>query len=89
VVLRDPALIVCLLGLSSSSDRWSIRANDRNLILRSHSLLRATGRTLGTLSALSAALCLWEEGLDPGLIYKVEGSGECGKEEEVQENTAG
>ena len=88
VVLRDPALIICLLGLSTSSNSWSICANDRDLVLRSHSLLRATGRTLGTLTTLSAALGLWEEGLDPGLVDEVEGSGEGCEEEEVQEDAA-
>jgi hypothetical protein len=50
--------------------------------------MTATGRTLGTLPTLSTALGLWEEGLDPGLIDEVEGSGEGGEEEEVQENAA-
>jgi hypothetical protein len=88
VVLRDPALIIRLLGLSTSSNSRSIRTNDRDLVLRSHSLLGATGRTLGALATLSAALGLWEQGFDPGLVDEVESSGEGGEEEEVQEDAA-
>jgi len=29
---------------------------------------------------------LWEEGLDPGLVDEVECSGECCKEEEIEED---
>ena len=88
VVLRNPALIICLLGLSTSSDSRSICANDRNLVFRSHSLLGATGRTLSALATLSAALGLWEEGLDPSLVDEVESSSEGCEEEEVQEDAA-
>jgi hypothetical protein len=31
---------------------------------------------------------LWEESLDPGFVDEVEGSGEGGEEEEVQEDAA-
>ena len=88
MVLRDPALIICLLGLSTSGNSGAVCTNDRNLVFRSHGLLGTTGRTLGTLPTLSTTLGLWEEGLDPGLIDEVEGSGKGGEEEEVQENAA-
>jgi hypothetical protein len=43
----------------------------------------------GTLSAitLASALCLWEEGFDPGLIDEVYGSSETGEEEQIQEDS--
>jgi hypothetical protein len=88
VVLRDPALIVCLLGLSASGHSRSICTNDRDLVLWSNSLLGATRGTLGTLSTLPATSGLWEESLNPGLVNEIEGSSKCGEEEEVQEDAA-
>jgi hypothetical protein len=88
MVLGDPALVICLLSLSTSSNSGSVGANDRDLVFRGHSLLGTSRRTLSAVPTLSAALSLWEESLDPGLVYKVEGSGEGGEEEEVQEDAA-
>lgn len=39
VVLWNPALVVCLLRNGSSSNSWSISANDTDLILGRNSLL--------------------------------------------------
>ncbi len=86
MVLGDQALIVCLLGFSTSGNSWSISTNDRDLLVNGDSLLCSCRRTLGALSTLSSTLGLWEECLDPGLVYEVEGTGESCEEEKVEED---
>jgi len=67
---------------------WSICANDRDLVLGFNGLLGASRGTLGALSTLATTLGLWEQSLDPGLVYEVESAGETCEEEEVKEDTA-
>jgi hypothetical protein len=86
MVLRDPALIISLLSLSTGGNSWSICSNHRNLLINRDCLLCACRRTLSALSTLATTLCLREEGLDPGLVDKIEGSSGCAGEEEVQED---
>jgi hypothetical protein len=86
VVLWDPALIIRLLSQSTSSDSWSISANNGNLVVHVDSLLGASRRSLGALTTLTTTASLREEGFDPGLVDKVESSGEGGAQEEVQED---
>lgn len=86
MTLRDPALVISLLGQCTSRDSWSISTNDRHLLLGVKCLLGSGRGTLCALATFSAALQLWEEGLDPGLVDEVQGSSECGEEEEVEEN---
>ena len=80
-MLRNPALIIALRCHRSSGHSRSISPRSRNLLLRVNRLLR--NRTLAT---LAAALQLWEERLDPGLVDKVESSQEASEEEEVKED---
>jgi hypothetical protein len=77
VVLRDPALIVVLAR--SDSDRGGLGARER---------LRNIDDLLDLLVG-AGALGLREEGLDPGLVDKVEGTGESSREEEVEEDDLG
>jgi hypothetical protein len=84
--LWNPALIVSLLSQSTSCNSGSISTNDRNLIFRINSLLGTSRRTLSPFSTFSTSLCLWEEGLDPGLVYKVEGTAETTEEDKVEED---
>ena len=86
MVLRDPALIICLLSLSTGRNSWSISSNHRHLLINRDCLLCACRRTLGTLSTLATTLCLREEGLDPSLVDKIEGCSGCAGEEEVQKD---
>jgi hypothetical protein len=86
MMFRDPTLIVRLLRHCPSGDRWSITSNNQHLILGTNSTFRSSRRALGTLAALASAPCLWEEGLDPCLVNKVESSRENGKEKEVEED---
>lgn len=74
VVLGDPALIVVLAR--SDSNRGGFRAGER---------LRNIDDLLGLLVG-ARALGLGEEGLDPGLVDEVEGTGESSREEEVEED---
>lgn len=87
VVIRDPALIIRLLGHRTSCNSRPISTNNRNLILGRNSLLGSLGRALSTLTTLSSALGLREESLDPGLVNEVERAEESGEEGEVQEDT--
>jgi hypothetical protein len=87
VVLWDPALIVGLLRICTGCNSRSISTNNRNLLIGRHSLLGAQRGALGALAALASTLSLGEQGLDPGLVYEVNGSGEGGEEEKVQEDT--
>ena len=84
----NPAFVIRLLGHCTSGNSRSISANDRNLLFCVKCLLGAGRGTFGPLATLSAALQLWEEGLDPRLVDEVEGACEGGEEEEVQEDTA-
>jgi hypothetical protein len=79
----DPALIV---SLGSRGNSRTISAQDGDLI-SGVDLLAATGRALGALAALAAALLLREEGSDPGVVDEVDGSGEDAGEDCVQEKT--
>lgn len=85
-MFRDPALIVSLLRQGARRHGGAIASNDGDLVLRSDGLLRAARGTLGALAALAAAAGLREERLDPGLVDEVEGAGEGGEEEEVEED---
>ncbi len=86
MVVRNPALIIGFLGQSSSRNGRSISSNNRHLLLNWDSLLGSSGRTFGTLASLASAFGLWEEGLDPGLVDKVEGADEGSEEEEIQKD---
>lgn len=86
MVLRDPALIIHLLSLSTGRNSWSICSNHRHLFINRDCLLCACGRTLSALSTLATTLCLREESLDPGLVDEIEGSSGGAGEEEVQED---
>jgi hypothetical protein len=86
-VVRNPALIIRLLWGCASRRCSSIGTNARRLILGTR---RCTMRACcGTLSAitLASALCLWEEGFDPGIIDEVYGSSETCEEEQIQEDS--
>jgi hypothetical protein len=71
MTFRNPAFIIRRLGHGASRNSRSISANNRHLLLGIKCLLRASRRTLGALATLAAALQLWEEGLDPGLVDEV------------------
>ena len=86
MTLWDPALIIRLLRQGTTGHSWSVSANNRILLLGVQCLLGTSRGTLGALAALSAALQLWEECLDPGLVDEVDGSYESGEEEEVKED---
>lgn len=74
MVLRDPALIVVLAR--SDSDRGGLGAGER---------LRNIDDLLDLLVG-AGALSLREEGLDPGLVDKVESTDKSSREEEVEED---
>lgn len=42
VVVWDPALVISLFRQSPSGDSWSISTNNRDLVLRGHSLLASS-----------------------------------------------
>jgi hypothetical protein len=75
VVVRDPALVVVFVGARGWARRLGAGSG-----LRNGSLLLLLGR-LG-------ARGFGEEGLDPGLVDKVDGGAEQAREEEVEEDTA-
>jgi len=87
MMIRNPALIIRLLRLSTSRNSRSISPNDRDLILGRNGSFGTSGRTLSALATFSSAFGLWEEGCDPGLVDEIEGTSEGGEEEEVKENT--
>lgn len=70
MVRRDPALVVALVGA-----RGGALASGEGLLF-GDGCAGLLGRTLG----------LREEGLDPGLVDEVAGTGEAGREEEIQED---
>ena len=74
VVLGDPALVVVLARASGSAGGLGAGEGLSSLNL------------LGLLGG-SGALGLGEESLDPGLVDKVESTGESSREEEVEEDT--
>ena len=78
---RNPALIV---GLRASSDSRAIGTHNSNL-LGGIDLLGASRGLLGALATLATALLLGEEGGDPGVVDKIDGSDKSGKEDDVQE----
>lgn len=79
----NPALIVA--HLSARSDSWTIGTHHGNLFAWIN-WLRATARTLCTLSAFAAALLLWEESGDPGAVDEVDSATEGSEDDEVQED---
>lgn len=87
MVVWDPALIVCLLGQSSSGNGWAISSNNGNLVFDINGRLGALRRSLGALSSLSATAGLWEQRLDPGLVNEVESTNETSEKEEIEEDT--
>jgi len=74
VVVGNPALIVVLVRDDSNGD--GLGAGER---------LGNLDDLLGLLSS-AGALGLREKGLDPGLVDKVESTGESSREEEVEED---
>jgi hypothetical protein len=78
----DPALIV---GFSTRGDGRAVGTDNSDLV-GGVDLLGATGRLLGALATLATALLLGEEGGDPGVVDKVDGSGKGTKDDKVQEN---
>jgi hypothetical protein len=77
VVVGNPALIVVLVRDDSNGD--GLGAGER---------LSNLDDLLGLLSG-TGALGLREKGLDPGLVDKVESTGESSREEEVEEDDLG
>lgn len=77
MVVRDPALVVVLGSTGSGSDglRGRLGLNDVDVLL---GLLCGAG-TLG----------LGEQGLNPGLVDKVESSSKGSRQEEVEEDAKG
>lgn len=85
-MVRDPALII-RLGRYATCHRGAI-STSQHLILGANSTRGTWCRTLSAVATLaSAALCLREEGLDPGLVDEVDGSSENGEEDEIQEES--
>lgn len=78
MVWRDPCRV-------EPSDCWAVGANDGYLVGRGHGGLLALCRSSSTLASLPAALGLWEQRFDPGVVDEEEGSAEHGCEEEVDE----
>lgn len=76
MVLGDPALVIALCGASGNARRLGARGGGVGV-----------GR-LFALLGLIGALGLGEEGLDPRLVDKVEGAGEDGREDHVEEDAA-
>lgn len=83
MVGRDPALIVCL---RTTCDRGTICPHNSYLI-RGIDFL-SSERLSGAFAAFTTAGFLREEGADPGVVDKVEGTEEDGEEEEVEEDTS-
>lgn len=75
MVVRDPGFIVLASGSSSGLGTGKGGFGVGNGLL-------------GLLGGARRALCLGEEGLNPGLVNKVQGASESGGEDEVEENTA-
>lgn len=84
MVGRDPGLIV---GLSTAGDSRAVSTDNADLIGRVD-LLGTTRRALGTLTALAATLLLREEGSDPSVVDKVDGTSEDAAENKVEEDAA-
>lgn len=81
----DPLLIISLLRHILVGHGWSISTDNAELLIDWDGLLGASEGTTSALTTLTAALGLWEESLDPGLVDVVEGSGTDTGEHEVEE----
>ena len=79
-MLRNPAFIIRLLRCATCHCRPINTTSG-------HWILRASCRTLGALFPTLALPLLWEESLDPSLINEIEGSGEGGEEDEIEEDS--
>lgn len=73
MVIRDPCFIVLASGSSSGLGTGEGGVGVGNGLL-------------GLLGGTRRALCLGEEGFNPGLVNKVQGASESGGEDKVQEN---
>ena len=82
MVGRDPGLVV---GGSTAGDSRTIGTDNADLLGRID-LLGTAGRALGALAALAATLLLGEEGGDPGVVNKVDGTSKDTAEDEVEED---
>lgn len=80
VVVGDPALVV---GLASGGDANGLGAGEGGVGV--NDLLGSLGAGSGRLGALG----LGEERFDPGLVNEVESSGECGGQDNVEEDAGG
>lgn len=81
--LRDPTLII---RLTPTRHRGTIRPSHAHLIGRIH-FFRSCSRFPRARGVFPAAfLGLREEGCDPGVVDEVDGAGEEGEEEEVEED---
>lgn len=80
----DPAFIV---GLCTGSNSRSISTGNSNLV-SGIDLLASAGGAFGTLATLATALLLRKQSGNPGVVNKVDGSGEGSEENNIEEDTA-
>lgn len=82
----NPTLIVALVSEGcTGGDSWAIGTNDGDL-LAWVDWLRATAGTLRTLATFAAALFLWEEGGNPGVVDEIDCATERSEEDQVEED---
>ena len=79
-MIRNPAFIIRLLRCATCYCRPIGTTSG-------HWVLGTSCRTLNALFATLTLTLLWEESLDPGLINEIEGAGESGEEDEIEEDS--
>lgn len=85
-MVRDPALVISFGRYATC--RGGAISTSQHLILRVNSTGCTWCRTLSAAITLtSAALCLREKSLDPGLVNEVDGSSESSEEDKIQEES--